>query len=255
MTQHHEQHDHPTAARPRLTRESSTPVTRPGRPHAPGHLAACTLRALRLIGLASVTLVLLPASASAAGGALTQLPGMDGCVSETGTLGQCEDGRALRGARSVTVSPDGRNAYSASQFSDAVDVFSRERTTGALDQLPGSDGCVSETGSLGECADGKALDDASSAAVSPDGRNVYVASQISDAVAAFSRDPRTGALTQLPGTDGCVSETGSGGQCEDGKALDGANAVTVSPDGKNAYVASFNSRAVAAFARERRGDE
>jgi len=33
------------------------------------------------------------------------------------------------------------------------------------------------------------------------------------------------------------------------KALDGATAVTVSLDGRNVYVAAFNSRAVAAFAR------
>lgn len=130
MTQHHEQHDHPTAARPRLTRESSTPVTRPGRPHAPGHLGTCTLRALGWIVLASVMLVLLPASASAAGGALTQLPGTDGCVSETGTLGQCEDGKALDGANAVTVSPDGRNAYVASFNSRAVAAFARERGGG-----------------------------------------------------------------------------------------------------------------------------
>ena len=39
---------------------------------------------------------------------------------------------------------------------------------------------------------------ARSAAVSPDNTYVYVASQIGNAVAVFSRDT-TGALTQLPG--------------------------------------------------------
>ncbi|MEJ7656710.1 MAG: hypothetical protein WKF33_06755 [Thermoleophilaceae bacterium] len=70
---------------------------------------------------------------------------------------------------------------------------------------------------------------------------------------ALVRDRRTGGLTQLPDPDGCVSESGSGGQCEDGKALRGAASVTVSPDGRNAYVASLVSDAVAAFARDRSG--
>jgi DNA-binding beta-propeller fold protein YncE len=34
-------------------------------------------------------------------------------------------GRALGGAGSLVVSPDGRNVYSTAQFSNAVDVFRR----------------------------------------------------------------------------------------------------------------------------------
>ena len=59
-----------------------------------------------------------------------------------------------------------------------------------------------------------------------------------------------GALSQLGGTSGCVSEDGWGGECADGKALDSAGAVAVSPDGRNVYVASFLSDAVAAFDRD-----
>src|SRR5262245_50822548 len=80
-----------------------------------------------------------------------------------------------------------------------------------LIQLPGTAGCTSETGDGGLCADGVALESTGSATVSPDGRNVYVTSQSSDAVATFDRDPIDGALTQKAGTSGCVSETGSGG--------------------------------------------
>ncbi len=60
---------------------------------------------------------------------------------------------------------------------------------------------------------------------------------------------QSGALTQLAGTDGCVSETGTGGVCADGKALDGAISVAVSRDGKHVYVASSISDAVAVFSR------
>jgi hypothetical protein len=44
---------------------------------------------------------------------------------------------------------------------------------------------------------------------------------------------QTGALTQLPGTDACISEDGGGGDCADGVGLLGARSVAVSPDGRN----------------------
>ena len=183
-------------------------------------------------------------------GALTQKPGTDGCISETGTGGACTDGVALNGASSVAGSPDGKSAYVASPADDAIAVFDRDPSTGALTQKAGTDGCISETGTGGACADGVALDQATSVIVSPDGESAYAASRFSDAVAAFDRDPTTGALTQKNGTDACVSETGTGGACADGVALDGAVSVTVSPDGTSAYVASVDSDAVAAFDRD-----
>src|SRR2546426_7702660 len=60
----------------------------------------------------------------------------------------------------------------------------------------------------------------------------------------------TGELTQLPGKTGCVSEDGTSGSCRDGKALGLPDGVTVSPDGKSVYAASFYSNAVAVFARQ-----
>jgi 6-phosphogluconolactonase (cycloisomerase 2 family) len=189
-------------------------------------------------------------SRDAATGALTQLGGLGGCVSQTGTGGSCADGRALGGAGDMTVTPDGANVYVASLGSDAVAVLSRDGTTGALTQLPGTGGCVSETGSSGACVDGMALDRSRSVVVSSDGTSVYVAAEISDAIAVFSRDATTGAITQLAGSAGCVSETGTAGACADGTALDGARSVAVSPDGKSAYAASFYSSAVSLFSRD-----
>src|SRR3989442_493049 len=62
----------------------------------------------------------------------------------------------------------------------------------------------------------------------------------------------TGMLMQLTGTAACVSEHGSGNACTDGNALSDAYGVTVSPDGRHVYVASFVSGAVAAFSRKKR---
>jgi DNA-binding beta-propeller fold protein YncE len=182
-------------------------------------------------------------------GELSQLGGTAGCVSETGTGGACADGKGLSGAVGVAASADGKNVYVASPQSDAVAVFSRNTTTGQLTQLAGTAGCISETGSAGQCGDGKALDGAYSVAVSPDGKSVYIASGVSDAVAVFSRNTTNGVLTQLGGTAGCFSLTGSGGQCGLGRGLNNARAVTVSGDNKNVYAVGFLSDAIALFAR------
>src|SRR5262249_23288938 len=145
----------------------------------------------------------------------------------------------------------GRNVYVASELGNAVAVFARDRKTGVLARLPGLDGCVDDGGTSGVCGPGKALIGPRGIAVSRDGRNVYVAATVSDAVAVFARDRDTGRLTRLAGTAGCVSETGSGGDCVDGKALRSAGGVAVSADGRSVYVASLSSGAVAVFARQR----
>jgi DNA-binding beta-propeller fold protein YncE len=172
-------------------------------------------------------------------GAISQPAGTAGCVSETGA-GPCADGHGLNNPYSVAVSPDGKSVYVASN--DAVARLDLNPTTGAISQPAGTAGCVSETGS-GPCADGHGLDDAISVAVSPDGKNVYVASVYSNAVARLDRNPTTGAISQPAGTAGCVSETGSG-PCADGHGLEDAVSVAVSADGKSVYVASAYDGAV-----------
>jgi DNA-binding beta-propeller fold protein YncE len=184
-------------------------------------------------------------------GALFQVPRTEACISETGTGGQCADGKALDYASSVAVTADGKNVYTASFFSSAVAAFRRNATNGFLTQLVGpmnKAGCVSQNGTGGACADGKALFGSETVAVSADGKSIYVASQQSDAVAVLRRDPTTGALTQLGGKAGCVADPATSPACTIGKGLDIARGVTVSPDGKNVYAGSYD--AVAVFARE-----
>lgn len=180
-------------------------------------------------------------------GQLTQKPAAAGCVSEAG--GACQDGKALDAVGAVTVSHDGKSVYATSFHSDAVAILDRNTTSGALTQKAGIAGCISETGTGGACQDGKALGDPSHVAVSPDGKSVYAASSDSDAVAIFNRNTTSGALTQKAGIAGCVSESGTSGACQDGKALVGAQDVAVSSDGKRIYVASGGSGAVAVFNR------
>jgi DNA-binding beta-propeller fold protein YncE len=217
-----------------------------------------SMRPTMRIGLAAAAIAAVlrmpSGDARAEDGALTQLPGNEGCVSQDGS-GPCNDGDLLDGAFSVAVTKDGKNAYVALVDSDAVAVLARDRKTGALTQLPSPHGCISEDGSGGLCTDGKALSDPVAVAVSPDGRNVYVASFQRDpvslsALSVFARDAKTGALTQLPDALGCLSDDGTGGLCTDGDGLAGVRSVAVSNDGRHVYVASEQSDAVAVFLRD-----
>ena len=180
-------------------------------------------------------------------GELDQLVGLDGCVSEDGTSATCENGTDLTGARHVAVAPDGKHVYVASISDSAVVALTRNKTTGELDMAS----CISEFGG-GSCDDGVGMDGARNIAISPDGKNVYVASGFSSAVAIFKRNKTSGKLTQLAGTKACVDEI-VGGSCADGNALNEPEAVVVSPDGKHVYVASGGSNAVAAFKRKTDG--
>jgi DNA-binding beta-propeller fold protein YncE len=174
-------------------------------------------------------------------GALTQPAGAAGCISQTGA-GPCADGHGLKTPVSVTVSPDGKTVYVTSTGGDDVARFTRNTTTGALHQPPGPAGCVSETGA-GLCVDGHALSNPRAVTVSPNGKSVYVASAVSNAVVRFDRNTTTGALTQPGGTAGCISIDGTGGECAVAPGINGylgATTVVVSQDGTSVYLGAGN---------------
>ena len=188
-------------------------------------------------------------------GTLAQLRGPSGCLvdrSERG--GRCTPVRALRGpapflgSNAVAISPDGKNVYVAASKSNAIAIFKRHARTGKLTQRSGTAGCIAAGGRRG-CAMALGLDHPNSVAVSADGNNVYATSLRSDAVTIFSRSSSTGALTQAGDGSGCVANATTSG-CTTGRALDGPDVVTVSPDGNNVYVGAFFGNAVAVFARD-----
>ncbi len=121
--------------------------------------------------------------------------------------------------------------------------------TGALTQLKGAAGCV-RPGGLGGCASGVGLLGASALAIAPDGRSLYVAGRDADAVAAFSIDPTGGALLQLGGKRACIRGGDDSGACAAGRALAGADALAISPDGLTLYAAAKNADAVAILQRD-----
>jgi DNA-binding beta-propeller fold protein YncE len=140
-----------------------------------------------------------------------------------------------------------------------------ETTTGSLEQLPGRLGCLSSGKAAKKaCGQARALKGAGpgvgsrAIAVSPDGRNVYVAASGSDSIAVFDRNPVTGALTQPKGKAGCVASLvgkAKGDHCGLAAGLIGPNSVAVSPDGRNVYATSRSGSSVTAFIRNRRTGE
>ncbi len=137
----------------------------------------------------------------------------------------------LNGVQSVLVSPDGRHVYAAAYADNAVTIFSRDLVSGALSyagRVKDDEGAIT------------ALGGADSLVMDPAGEFLYVASYFDDALAVFDRDPVSGLLVQID-----VEQDTVGGAL----GLLGAEQVLLSPDGKNVYVASSASDAVAVFTR------
>jgi DNA-binding beta-propeller fold protein YncE len=177
-------------------------------------------------------------------GALSQLQGAAGCTSGL-PAPVCASGRALVGPDVVVVSPSGTNVYVGSFFGNAVAVFDRDRSSGALTQPGDSTGCIAEA--ISGCTTGLALGAPEGMAISADGANVYVAGALSNAVAVLGRDQATGTLTQATDGSGCIVNSARAG-CATGVQLNGANAVAFNPGG-DVYVTSLFSNSVTSFGR------
>ncbi|MFK8005722.1 MAG: beta-propeller fold lactonase family protein [Saprospiraceae bacterium] len=144
-----------------------------------------------------------------------------------------EDGvDGLYRAYSITVSPDGKHAYATGNNDDALVIFNRDETTGALtfvekikDGVNGVDG----------------LNGARFVTVSDDGNFVYVAAYYDDAISVFQRNASTGGLTYIQ-----IVEDGENGV--DG--LNGANSFAISADGNFAYATGYADDAIVSFSRD-----
>ncbi len=132
-------------------------------------------------------------------------------------------------AWAIDITLDGEDVYVVGFLDDSLSVFNRDAATGELtfvqqltDGFDGVDG----------------LGVAWSVVITPDGRHVFAAGFLDDALAVFRRDPATGELSFL----------GSLFDGEDGvDGLDGIAGLAVSPDGANVYAASSSEHALAVF--------
>jgi 6-phosphogluconolactonase (cycloisomerase 2 family) len=196
-------------------------------------------------------------------GALTQKAGSAGCITDSGEdnakAATCTIGRVLSGAYSISLDPiHGSTLYVTAYNDEGIAIF-HVGADGTLTQLPGAGGCVTLTGQDNTkaltCTAGRALEGPYGVTIAPDDRTLYATElthgRTEGGVAAFSIDPDTGALTQLPGAAGCLTVDGASGgvanACGFGTALGAAYQPVISPDGRSVYIASQGGQSVTLF--------
>jgi 6-phosphogluconolactonase (cycloisomerase 2 family) len=126
-----------------------------------------------------------------------------------------------------------------------VTSFAARSSFGLIQTAP----CFSRDGT-GGCTAATGIPQSEHVVVSPDGAHVYTASLMGASVAAFSRHPTTGALTQLAAPNSCVSNAATPGCTVVVGLAGGVYDLAISPDGKHVYATGYTSDAVAAFSRD-----
>ena len=185
-----------------------------------------------------------------AGGVPRQLPGAAGCISEFPEDG-CTPALTLNGPEGLAISPAATQLYAAVMYRGAVAILTRDRAAGGLSQPPGPLGCIRDGGGL-DCAEARAMEHPSGLELSHDGRNAYVIG--TGTLVVLRRDRATGGLSQLPGKRGCLNSLSRAGaqytDCTDsGRVSPGA--VTLSRDGRNAYISDNETDVIAVYRRAR----
>ena len=141
------------------------------------------------------------------------------------------DVHGLAGAMGVVVSPDGRSVYVNSGRFEGDNAVSAFRI--------GDDGRLKIIQEIKNGQGGlNGFEGGNHLGITPDGLNVYAAATRSGTVACFRRDPDSGQLT--------LNETIPDGA--PGNEL-GAVDVSISPDGRFAYVPAEDKKAISVFRR------
>lgn len=183
-----------------------------------------------------------PRDARSRHGSVRELPGRAGCLFSQGRRG-CGLVPSLRNPLKILLSRDGRHAYVLSEtFGGTPDperrvwllAFARNRRSGALRPLGGAAACIGPA-VVPNCRTARGLSDLQDAAISPDGRHLYLIGSGPAAIAVLSRNARTGLLSQPPGSAGCLGSAQD--SCGAGPPVDALASVETSPDGRHLYIA------------------
>jgi DNA-binding beta-propeller fold protein YncE len=142
----------------------------------------------------------------------------------------------------VAVSPDGDDVYTAGAPNEGAAGSIAEFSRGDGGTLT-SIGCVGTPENFDDesCSGGATgVGGLTDLVVSPDGTNVYTASEFEDGpIAEFSRDPETGTLTQLASPNDCIEESGGDFGCgSTATGIGDGYELAISPDGANVYAAA-----------------
>jgi DNA-binding beta-propeller fold protein YncE len=170
-----------------------------------------------------------------------------GCVMfEAPRGGSCISGRGMQTITSLAVAPDGRTLYATAYESNAIAVFARTPSTGAIRWI----GCESTPYDDEEkdgCGHGRQLNSPERIVLSKDGSRLSVTA--GGGVTFLDRNAVTGALS----VSGCVVsdnyyDDDVKAACQTVPGLGYPYDIALSPDERNVYVASYQTSSVATLA-------
>lgn len=134
-------------------------------------------------------------------------------------------------ARAVRLSPDGKHAYVAGEFSSSIGIFARDSATGLLTFNSAFSDGGPEFGLWGV----NALNFA------PDGNYLYASSESRQSLNALARDPVTGALTHVQTLRDGIPPVNS---------MHSLRSFTISADGRYLYGPARDDNAITQFDRD-----
>jgi DNA-binding beta-propeller fold protein YncE len=197
-----------------------------------------------LVGLVSLLLFAHAATGTTVE-SLKQLPLPQGCLDQSGGGGCGDVSAPMANVGEPAISPDGLHVYVPGRDSDSLNVFDRNPTTGVLTEKT----CLRFTAAAGcTTLPLSPLEDATGAAVSADGKSLYVVGGASGGTAPDGIITFSLAADGTPLYEQCFNSNGSGG-CTAAPAFAGPTSVAVSPDGTSVYVANYDGSSINVFKR------
>ena len=172
-------------------------------------------------------------------GGLTQIQ----CISQAPAPSGCSTGRVVGDTQFIALAPNGKHAY-AGQYSVGMSVFDRNPKTGLLTQKSGTGGCITNNGhddtGASTCATARLARGTFPLLIAPNGKTLYNG----DSNLGFStfQIDSDGSLSQLAGTNGCMTIDGkdntNASTCAVGRAVLGPYGGVISPDGRTLYMSN-----------------
>lgn len=174
------------------------------------------------------------------------------CISQAPAPAGCTTGRVVGDSEFIALSPNGLHAY-AGQYDNGISVFDRNATTGLLTQKSGTAGCITEDGTddtgASTCAVGRETEGTFPLLIAPNGQTLYDTGF--EGFSTFHVNSN-GTLTQLSGTNGCMTDDGKDNNgavtCAVGRALGGPYGGAISPDGKTLYISEYGQSQIGGVA-------